>query len=50
MCSKCRTLKTSFRTVSVQVQPVSYKCKPGHKHFSDQCQPNEHDLIVSECQ
>ena len=49
-CSKCRTLKTSSRTVSVQVQLVSYKCQPGHKLFSDQCQTNGHDLIGSECQ
>jgi len=35
---KWRTLKTSFRTVSVQVQPVSYKRQPGHKLLSDQCQ------------
>ena len=47
-CSKCRTLKTLSGTVSVQVQPVSYKCQPGQKLFSDQCQTNGHDLISSE--
>ena len=47
--SKCRTLKTSSRTVSVQVQRVSYKCQPGHKLFSNQCQTNGRNLIGSEC-
>ena len=48
-CSKCCTLKTLPRTVSVQVQPISYKCQPGHKLFSEQCQANGHELIGSEC-
>ena len=38
ICSKCRTLKTSFRTVLNQGQLVSYKRQPGHKLLSDQCQ------------
>ena len=42
VCSKYCTLP---RTVSIQVQPVSYKCQPGHKLFSDQCQTNVHNLI-----
>ena len=29
-CSKCRTLKTSSQTVSVQVQPVRYQSQTGH--------------------
>ena len=28
VCSKCCTLKTSFQTVSVQVQPVRYQNQP----------------------
>ena len=49
--SKCHILKTSSRTVSIQVQLVKYKCQPGHKLFRDQCQTNgQEDLIGSECQ
>ena len=47
--SKLCNLKTASRTVSVQVQLVSYKCQPGHTFFSDQCQINGHDLIGSGC-
>ena len=39
ICSKCRTLKTVSRTVSIQVQLVSYTCPPRRKLLSDQCKP-----------
>ena len=49
LCSKCRTLLILSRTVSVQVQLVSYKFQQGHKLFGSQCQTNRLDLIGSEC-
>ena len=44
-CSKCRTLKTLSGTVSVQVQPVSYKCQLGHN--SSVINVNPMDMILS---
>ena len=42
--SKCRTRKTVFRTVSIQVQLESYQCQHGHK-LRYPCQ-NGHNLLI----
>ena len=49
VCSKCHTRKTPIKTVSIQVQLVSYKCQHGHKLINYQCQTQtrSHQLSIS---
>ena len=35
--SKCRTLRSSPQTVSIQAQPVRYKSQQGHKPTGFKC-------------
>ena len=40
VCSKCLTLKTSYRTASIQVQFISYQCQHGNKG-NNRSKPNQ---------